>query len=132
MKKIVFDSWPLLAYFEKEPQGQTVKELLLKAQQGKLNFFLSYINLAEVCYQTIRDHGGENARRTLSIIKRLPIELVSATNDLVLSAAEIKAEYSIALGDCFAVALALEEKAPILTGDPEFKKVEKIVKIKWL
>lgn len=34
--------------------------------------------------------------------------------------------------DCFAVATAIRERAAIVTGDPEFKKVEKLVEIEWL
>jgi predicted nuclease of predicted toxin-antitoxin system len=34
--------------------------------------------------------------------------------------------------DGFAVATAQRENAVILTGDPEFKNVEKLVKIDWL
>jgi predicted nucleic acid-binding protein len=33
--------------------------------------------------------------------------------------ARLKAEHPIALADCFAVALAAEEGAVLLTGDPE-------------
>lgn len=46
--------------------------------------------------------------------------------------AEVKSEHRIALADCFAVALAREKRGAILTGDPEFKKVEKLVEIDWL
>jgi len=34
--------------------------------------------------------------------------------------------------DCFAVATALRFNAAILTGDPEFKKIEKTVSVEWL
>jgi len=34
--------------------------------------------------------------------------------------------------DAFVVATALKEKAAILTGDPDFRQVEKIVKMEWL
>jgi hypothetical protein len=34
--------------------------------------------------------------------------------------------------DCFAVALARPKKAELYTGDPEFKVVEKEVKVVWL
>lgn len=132
MKKIVLDSFALLAYFEDEPGGKLVKDILQRGRKRKTQLFLSYINLAEVYYRTIRDHGILQAKRTLSTIKRMPIKLISATDEFVLKAAEIKAAYPIALGDCFAAALALQEKASILTGDPEFKKLGKAVKIKWL
>jgi predicted nucleic acid-binding protein len=34
--------------------------------------------------------------------------------------------------DCYAAALANEEKAELVTGDGEFKQVEWDVKIRWL
>ena len=123
--KIVLDSYAILAYLENESGGVLVKKILN-------NIFLSFINLAEIYYSVIRDHGINTAKTTLSTIRKMPIKIVSATDDLVLRAAEVKGFYSIALGDCFAVALALQEKATILTGDPEFKKVAKLVKLKWL
>jgi len=34
--------------------------------------------------------------------------------------------------DCFAAATAIREKAAIITGDPEFKQLEKEVEIEWI
>jgi len=45
---------------------------------------------------------------------------------------ELKAQYPISFADCFTVATALREKAVLVTGDPDFKHVEKIVKIDWV
>lgn len=132
MEKIIFDSFALIAFFRKEKAGLTTKAYLYKAARKKSQIYLSYINLAEVYYQTIRNQGLGKGKQVLATIKSFPLVLVSAADDLVLEAAEIKAKYPIALSDCFAAALALKEKAPILTGDPEFKKLEEIVKIKWL
>ena len=132
IKGLVLDSFALLAHFRQEERGIRVKEILFEAQQEKIKLFVSYINLAEVYYKTIREQGKRKAEEVIAAVRKLPIELVSASDDFVLKAAEIKAEYPIALGDCFAAALAVEKKAPILTGDPEFKKLEKLVKILWL
>jgi ribonuclease VapC len=44
-----------------------------------------------------------------------------------MKAAEVKAEYVISYADCFAVATAEQLSASIITGDPEFKKVEHLV-----
>jgi predicted nucleic acid-binding protein len=38
----------------------------------------------------------------------------------------------MSLADCFAAALAKQRKLEIYTGDPEFKAVEKELKIVWL
>jgi hypothetical protein len=37
----------------------------------------------------------------------------------------------MAYADCFAVALASLRKAELYTGDPEFKVVEKDIKVVW-
>ena len=58
--------------------------------------------------------------------------MISNDFNAVISAAEIKAQHAISLADCFAVATAQRENAVILTGDPEFKEVAKLVEIDWL
>ena len=41
-------------------------------------------------------------------------------------------EANAPFADCFALASALDRKAAIVTGDPEFKKVEHLVDIHWV
>jgi predicted nucleic acid-binding protein len=38
----------------------------------------------------------------------------------------------MSLADCFAAALARQKRADLYTGDPEFRSVEKDVKLVWL
>jgi predicted nucleic acid-binding protein len=45
---------------------------------------------------------------------------------------ELKARYPISLGDCFAAALALQLNCPLVTADPEFRKLEDILQVEWL
>jgi hypothetical protein len=47
-------------------------------------------------------------------------------------AAKYKAFKKMPYAGCFAAALAKSEKAALLTGDPEFKEVEKEIRIVWL
>jgi predicted nucleic acid-binding protein len=47
-------------------------------------------------------------------------------------AADFKARHKLSLADAFAAALAKERKAELITGDPEFKALEKEIKIGWL
>jgi ribonuclease VapC len=42
------------------------------------------------------------------------------------------AKHPIFFADCFSVCTASRENAVILTGDPEFKKVEHLVDIEWI
>jgi ribonuclease VapC len=55
-----------------------------------------------------------------------------SSNNLIFQAAEYKAQYSISYADCFILTSAIEHKAIIVTGDPEFKKVEHLVDIIWV
>ena len=62
----------------------------------------------------------------------LPIEIVPADHALAELAGEIKASKKMSLADCFAAALAKQKKADVYTGDPEFREVEKTVKVVWI
>jgi ribonuclease VapC len=52
--------------------------------------------------------------------------------NLIKEAAKIKSRYPLSYADAFAVATALRENASVITGDPEFKRVEGLVAIDWL
>jgi predicted nucleic acid-binding protein len=62
----------------------------------------------------------------------LPIDFHSTSRGLADTAADFKARFKISLADAFAAALAKEKKAELITGDPEFKPLEKEIKITWL
>lgn len=128
----VLDSFAILAYFQAEPGGTKVKELLMQAKAGDAVTSLSLINLGEVIYNTGRKLGDDRAREILDDIMLLPIQLAEVTMARVLAAAQIKIQYPISYADAFAVALAQELNATIVTGDPEFKQVESIVTLFWL
>ena len=62
----------------------------------------------------------------------LPLNIVSADEELSEVAGELKVVKKMSLADCFAAALAKRERAEIYTGDPEFKTVEREIKVVWL
>ena len=128
----VLDSLAILAYFQAEPGGTKVKELLKQAKAGDAVTSLSLINLGEVIYNTGRKLGDDRTREILDDIMLLPIQLAEVTMARVLAAAQIKIQYPISYADAFAVALAQELNATIVTGDPEFKQVESSVTLFWL
>ena len=68
----------------------------------------------------------------LLILPSLPLHRIGNTFPDVIAAAKIKGQYALSYADCFAVATAIKEKATVVTGDPEFRKVEKLVGIEWL
>lgn len=131
-KSFVLDSYALLAYFADERGRGPVEKLLTGALNNDALIKMTVINLGEVMYIVERKRGLPDAQLTLSRIKELPIKLIDIDEELILAAAHIKAEHSIAYADCFAAALSDLQKAVLLTGDPEFKKLEKDIEIFWL
>jgi ribonuclease VapC len=128
----VLDSYALLAYFQAEPAGAKVKDLLKKVAAGDTLVFMSMINMGEIIYITGRKLGNNAAMDIYRDLLRLPIHLAEVTVDSVLAAANVKANYPISYADAFAVALAQQLNATVVTGDPEFKRVESLVHLLWI
>jgi predicted nucleic acid-binding protein len=132
MKRILFDAHAILKWTQKERGYQWVKALMIECLDQKALGYMNQINLGEVYYRTIRVIGLEEAKKFLENFFRLPIFIILPDSELIWKASGIKAEYSISYADCFAAATALQHGAAILTGDPEFKKIESLVSIDWI
>lgn len=91
------------------------------------------INIGETFYILARERGLDQAEYFVNaVLPNLPITKIGNTFSEVIEAAKIKAQYPISYADCFVVATAIREKASIITGDPDFRYVGKIVTIDWL
>jgi len=132
MGAFIFDSHALLKLFQKEKGYEKVVQLLEEIQKTGAVKYLNAINLGEIIYTTKKDFGDQKKLEVLASIERLNFRILPILNELIFQAAEYKAEYSISYADCFALASAVEHKAVIVTGDPEFKKVEHLAEIHWI
>ena len=128
----VLDSWALLCYLEQELGYEKIIELFDKAIESSMPLLMCIVNWGEVYYQVMRRFGDQKTQEIEQLIQTLPITLVEANKELTREAARIKATKRMAYADCFAVALAQLRKAELYTGDPEFKVVEKDIKVLWL
>jgi predicted nucleic acid-binding protein len=131
-KRSLLDSFAVLAWIQDEKGAQVVEDILYRAQNGKEQVLLNIINLGEIYYRCARIQDSSFARDILDKMKLLPVKIYPCPDDLVLAAAEIKAEYPIAYADAFVVATAIRENARVITADPEFKRVEHLIEIDWL
>ena len=130
--KYLLDSYALLAYFQAEPAGAKVRNILKEAVAGASAAFLSVISLGEIYYIVARKRGEEKAGAITEDIPRLPVGLVDATKERVLAAARVKAQHPVSYADAFVVATAIEFAATIVTGDPDFKETESRAAVLWL
>lgn len=129
-KRSLLDSFALLAYLKQENRYEKIKDLLLDEENL---IFMNDINIGETSYILARERGLKKAEYFLNVIlPTLPITCVSNTIQEVIQAARIKARYPISYADAFVVATAIKENSVIITGDRDFKHVEKIVRVEWL
>jgi len=128
----VLDSYAMIAHFEDETGGDQVRKVLKAAGAGKTKLYMSVINLGEIYYSTCRERGREKAREAVFLIRHLPVTIVDAEIEITLEAAELKSVHPVAYADCFAAALGIRKKATVITGDPEFERFGKVLKIEWI
>ncbi|MEE8432442.1 MAG: type II toxin-antitoxin system VapC family toxin [Candidatus Desulfatibia sp.] len=128
----LFDSHVLLVFFQNEKGAKIVYDILKKSREQNIDRLICVINLGEIIYLTKKRFGDSRKLEILGRIHQLEFKVLSVLNPLVYQAAEIKADYPLSYADCFVVACAIEQNATIVTGDPEFKNVERLVKIEWI
>jgi ribonuclease VapC len=128
----VLDSFALLAYFRDEPGAEMMENLLVAAGKKDSPLHMTDVNYAEVKSSIVRKDGAEAWTEAAKILEGLPIDFHSTNRALADTAADFKARFKISLANAFAAALAQEKKAELITGDPEFKPLEREIKITWL
>jgi ribonuclease VapC len=132
-RKRLLDSYALLAYLNKEAGFEKVKTHLAVAQESGNFIIMNEINIGETYYILHRKRGAEKANYFIdTVLEGLPILRIPNDFGAIIAAARIKAEYPLSFADCFVVVSAQREDAVVLTGDPEFKKVEHLIEVEWV
>jgi ribonuclease VapC len=131
-RPFIFGSHALLKLFQKEKGYEKVFHLLEELRKTGVTKYINAINLGEIIYSTKKEFGDQKKLEVLANIERLNFTILPIPNKLIFQAAEYKAQYALSYADCFALASAVEHKATLVTGDPEFKKVEHLVGIVWI
>ena len=128
----VLDSHAIFAYLEKEPGHEKVSGALTHAARSGKKLFMTSVNWGEIYYITLREMGEKAAEAVLSLVSTLPVEIVDVDAKLAKQAGFYKANKKMSYADCFAAALAKLTKSDLITGDREFREVEKEIRIVWL
>ena len=131
MKKVL-DAYALMVYFEREAGYEKIKEILAAAAEKDDFLLMTAVNYGEVYYSVLRECGQEKADEIDRIIDTFPVDIIDVDKDLARAAGKFKASKKMSYADCMAAALAKLHKAELITGDREFKEVEKEIKICWV
>lgn len=125
----ILDASALMAYLEKEPGYEKIKDLFIEATANGGSLLMSTVNWGEVFYILIRNYGFNEAQSIQHIIETFPVELIPVDVALAKQAAVYKATKKLPYADCFAAALAKPHNGELVTGDMEFKLVEDEIRI---
>ena len=128
----LLDTFCLVRFFKAESGSERVKGLLLSASRAGTPLVMSEINAGELYYTIGRRMGAEKAEEALANLSVIPVTLLPTTWEVTLNAARLKAQWALSYADCFAAAHAIQRGATLVTGDPEFKRVEHLVSIEWV
>ena len=132
MKATVLDSYAVITYLQRQAGYEDVAAIFDECVTKDREVFLCIVNWGEIIYHALRTGGEQRARLAEDILHALPINLIEANREFTHQAARIKAFNKMSYADCFAAALAMKNKCELMTGDKEFKHVEKDIKIKWI
>jgi predicted nucleic acid-binding protein len=131
-KAYVLDSWAILSYFHDEPAAERLEAVFAEAHEHAIPIFMSVVNVAEIWYIIARRRSHSDADAGIHSLRQLGIHFVEAQWELALEAGGFKVKNRMSLADCFAAALAKQKTATLLTGDREFKQIERQITIEWL
>ncbi|MEW6040742.1 MAG: type II toxin-antitoxin system VapC family toxin [Elusimicrobiota bacterium] len=128
----ILDACALMAYLEKEPGYEKVRDLLTEAAKKGKNLLMSVVNWGEVFYVLVKSHGIEETEAIQRLIETLPIDIIPVDVKMTKQSAFYKATKNLPYVDCFAGALAKIYKGGLITVDKDFRLLENEIKIVWL
>jgi len=130
MRRYVLDANALIGFFEsRETASGKVRHLLGEAFRLELPLLMSAVNWGEVFYMEWRYHGEAKAREVESNLHFLPVAVIAVDVERATRAAALKQKHNLGYADSFAAELALERGAWLVTADPEFTKLGKVLSV---
>jgi uncharacterized protein with PIN domain len=111
----VFDACAVVALLQAELGASVVSDLL----EGNHRCLVHAINACEIYYDLFRRDGEEIADGVREVLEGYGFEVVeNLTFSLWKTAGKLKGAWKrVSLADCFALALALETSATLVTSD---------------
>lgn len=132
--ELVLDAWPVLEWVKgREPARSFFHRIIEDAVANRVVLSMSRINHGEVIYSIRKDFPANRIDQALKAFAEIPIQLHSVDDGLVDDAVALKSVYPISYADAFAVSLALRLRVPLITGDPELRRLSLVdFRLEWV
>lgn len=120
MNRFVLDTSALLTLRDDEPGADRVAQLLEQARHSEVQVLGCFISQMELLYRVWRDEDETAGRLAYEQCLALPMQWVHESPELLMKAAQIKAQYPLSLADAWIAACASLAQATLMHKDPEF------------
>ncbi|MFB6184730.1 MAG: PIN domain-containing protein [Haloarculaceae archaeon] len=121
---VVFDAEPLLAFSFDEPGAGEVERWLDRVYDGEIDGYISTVNLAEFRYVAALEASVEEADAHIDDLLDMGLTEYDI-DDLWRTASDLKATYSPAIGDAYAVATAKGLRTSSSASGPSQRSVSR-------
>lgn len=113
MDSLVLDAWVIMSWLKgQQPAAHFVRNLLDSAERRAQTLVMNIMNFGEVFYLSAKAGDLAYGQRVLNGLRPILV-IESATDELVMHAARLKAEHSISYANAFAAATAIAREAPL-------------------
>ena len=124
IKKIcILDTSAILTYIEDEDGADHVENLLIDAEKGIVDIYVSFISLTEVFYITLREKDEPLAVERIKLMQSLAVKIQESDEMVNIKAGKLKARNSISLADAYIAALCQIHNGILVHKDPEYEKL---------
>ena len=123
-KKIcILDTSAILTYIEDEDGSDYVENLLIEAEKGIVDIYVSFISLTEVFYITLREKDEPLALERIKLMQSLAVKIQESDEMVNIKAGKLKARNSISFADAYIAALCQIHNGILVHKDPEYEKL---------
>jgi predicted nucleic acid-binding protein len=133
MTTYVLDASALLRYFDDEAGADHIFEIIRACAAGRATVCISATQWGEVAGRLRKKVGEAEQSKILTDLLPSEAEIVPATGERAVRAAEIRLDRGISYADAFAVELALDSPDHVLvTADYGFRSVDDLIRVEFL
>ncbi len=125
------DTSAIMSYFLGEDVKNVVSHILSLAQKHETAVYVSFMSFMEILYRVWKLSDEETGRNTYIMLRNLPVKEVMQDEDLLIKAADIKAQNNLSVADAWIAATSLKTGSTLVHKDPEMDKI-KGIKLKKL
>ena len=133
MTVYILDSSAVIRYIDSEAGADRVNAILKACVAGQAEVCISAVQWGEVAGNLRKRLGASQEKSILSSLLPSESEIVPASAERAVRAAELRVDHKISYADAFALNLAMDSPDHILvTADYGFEAVDDLARIEFL